>query len=155
MEAPSSNQNLPPLLVLADGDPDDQEFFCNSLLRLHPQVRVNIFANGKELLEYLGTLPEEILPTCFVLGYKMMDLPAPQVLQAISFMQRYKDVPKIVWSNLVAEDQANECLALGALRFVMKPASFEEFDKFIESLSPFFAVAETGDSNTDAETLAG
>jgi CheY-like chemotaxis protein len=142
MEADPVAENSFPHLLLADGDPDDQEFFCSALQQAHPEVRVSILSNGQALLDFLEAYTEAVVPACIVIEYRLPVLSGPEVLQAIGFLPRYKDVPKVIWSHLAMEQQIDECLRLGAAGVIIKPNSLAEMQGVIESVYSFFAVKQ-------------
>jgi CheY-like chemotaxis protein len=121
-------------MLLADDDPDDRTFFSAGMQRVYPQVKVRTFQDGDHLLEYLNHCPPAELPGCVVLDYKMPQLAAPQFLQATGPGTRYAQIPKIVWSTSQRKKDIDECLSLGARRFVIKPVTDRELDALLTSL---------------------
>lgn len=121
-------------VLIADDDPEDIEFFCSGMHRVFPAINVFKFECGEKLLAYLGDPILPIPPSLILIDYKMPPLNAPQILMAIEAEFRYSQTPKIVWSTSERRKERDECLALGASRFVVKPATDCELDLFINSL---------------------
>lgn len=138
MESDLPIEILSPHVLLADCDPDDQEMFCAAMRQLYPRVRTDIFDNGQALLNFLEAYPGSGVPAGIVIEYKLPKLSGPEVLQAIASLARYKHVPKVIWSNVAMEHQVNECLGLGAVRYVIKPDTIEKFNELITSLYSLF-----------------
>lgn len=123
-----------PYMLLAEDDPDDREFFCAGMRRLYPHVNVRTFQDGEELLLYLAQCALSDPPACILLDYKMSRLNAPQILMATGTETPYGKISKIVWSTSERKKDMDECLSLGAVRFVVKPASDRQLDNLLRSL---------------------
>lgn len=121
-----------PSVYLADDDPDDREFFSAGMRRMYPQVEIFLFNDGSELVNALTGSPQ--LPHYLILDYKMPTLSAPQLLEATGAGTRYELIPKIVWSTSGRQKDIDECLQLGAARYVIKPATDLELEIFLKSL---------------------
>lgn len=154
MESDLPFEILSPLVLLADGDPDDQEMFCTAMRQLYPQVRTKVFNNGPSLLNFLEAYPGSGVPAGIVIEYRLPGLSGPEVLQAIGFLARYKDVPKVIWSNVAMEHQVDECLGLGAARYFIKPDTIDKFNEFITSLYSLF-LSDEGPTDSEAGQVAG
>lgn len=129
-----SMMNSPPYVVLADDDPDDQELFCSAMRCYYPQINVRTFHDGDELLAFLETCTMSSLPALILIDYKMPRISAPQILQVTGPNTPYAHIPKIVWSTSERRKDNEECLHLGANRFVIKPDTNHHLDQFIKSL---------------------
>jgi CheY-like chemotaxis protein len=131
--------NIFPFVLLADDDPDDRDFFCAAMQRLYPQVDVRSFSDGDELLEFLRNSRIQGLPGCILLDYKMPRLTGPEVLRATGTGTPYDQIPKIVWSTSTRQIDIDECLRLGATRFLIKPESGLQLEDLIKSLGKYLA----------------
>jgi CheY-like chemotaxis protein len=127
-------------VLLADDDPDDRHFFCEGMRRFFPEIVIHTFQDGDELLHFLDNNPLPVLPACILLDYKMPRLTAPQVLQATGAGTRYAPIPKVVWSTSERKKDIDECLGLGAVRFVIKPDKGSQLDRLINSLGEWFGL---------------
>ena len=123
-----------PYVLLAEDDPDDRDFFCEGMRRLYPHINARTFPDGEELLEFLTQCAIPDLPACILLDYRMPRLNAPEVLLAIGAASRFGHIPKIVWSTSERKKDMDECLNLGAVRFVVKPATDRQLDDLLKSL---------------------
>jgi CheY-like chemotaxis protein len=126
--------NRYPLVLLADDDTDDRHFFCSAMQRLYPHVDLCTFGDGDQVLEYLGRCNPGMLPRCILLDYNMPPFTAPQILHATGPGTQYALIPKIVWSTSRRKQEMEECLSLGATRFIIKPATDAELDEVVRSL---------------------
>lgn len=134
-------------ILLADDDPDDQEFFCSGLHQFYPHIKVAVFSDGGPLLSYLEICSVESFPSCILLDYRMSGISAPQVLMATGVGTRYNYIPKLVWSTSRREKEIEECLLLGAFRFVFKPATDSDLQEFVKSLHCLFQQRLTPSNN--------
>lgn len=124
-----------PYLLLADDDPDDRELFCAAMHRFYPQVGIHTFQDGDELMDFLDNCPGSTLPACMLIDYKMPRLTAPQILQLTGADTRYACIPKVVWSTSERQQDIDECLGLGAVRFAIKPDKDAKLYELIRSLN--------------------
>ncbi|HEY4206177.1 MAG TPA: response regulator [Puia sp.] len=129
--------NVFPFVLLADDDPDDRDFFCAGMQRLYPQVHVLSFQDGDDLLHFLKDSRILGLPGCILLDYKMPRLTGPDFLRATGIGTPYDQIPKIVWSTSTRQIDIDECLRLGAARFLIKPESGPQLDDLIRSLGTY------------------
>jgi CheY-like chemotaxis protein len=123
-----------PCIFLADDDPDDREFFAAGMSRLYPQIDISFFSDGSELLNSLPGCAASALPDYLIFDYNMPNLSAPQLLEATGAGTRYHPIPKIVWSTSGRQKDIDECIRLGAIRYVIKPTTDDELELFLRSL---------------------
>jgi len=131
-------KTLSPLVLIADDDPDDRDFFRSGMQRLYPDIFLITFSDGMNLLDFLANCAASDLPDCLLFDYKMPGLMGPDLLQATGPGSRYAPIPKIVWSTSQRKKDIDECLSLGAARFADKPVTDAELNKLLRSLEPFF-----------------
>lgn len=125
-----------PYITIVDDDPDDQEFLRAGMKRCFPGITVMPFGNGNELLTYLDTCNSKKLPLAMILDYKMPVLTGADVLRITGNGTRYSAISKVIWSTSRLRKEMDECLALGALRWIIKPNTDDELDLAIRSLAP-------------------
>lgn len=121
-------------ILLADDDPDDQEMFLSGIRRQFPDIRVTVANDCEQLLERLKAFSIDEMPDCIVIDYHMPKSNGPECLKATNTSTPYGQIPKIVWSTSRRVQDAQECLALGASRFVTKPDSMAQLETFVKSL---------------------
>jgi CheY-like chemotaxis protein len=121
-------------ITIVDDDPDDREFLCAGMQRCFPNVTVMAFGKGSELLTYLDTCKDKELPAAMILDYKMPGLTGADLLRNTGKGTPYSSICKVVWSTSRLSKEIDECLALGALRWLVKPSTNDELDSAIKSL---------------------
>jgi CheY-like chemotaxis protein len=96
---------------------------------------VRTFGRGSELLTFLDTCNDRRLPLAMILDYRMPGLTGADVLRNTGKGTPYSTICKIVWSTSQLRKERDECLALGALQWIVKPATDGELDLAIRSLA--------------------
>ena len=123
-------------ITIVDDDPEDREFLRAGMQRCFPDITVMPFGNGNELLTYLDKCKSKKLPIAMILDYRMPGLTGADVLRITGNGTPYSSISKVVWSTSRLLKEMDECLALGALRWIVKPSTDNELDLAIRSLAP-------------------
>ena len=127
-----------PYILIADDDPEDQELLAERFQRLQPAAGVECVANGYQVLDYLRNCLTADLPAVLVVDYKMPGITGAEVLQAIQHEERYRDLPKVVWSTSNNQEYIDRAMNSGADRYFTKPHDMQNFDKMVKYLSDLF-----------------
>ena len=127
-----------PYILVADDDPDDQEMLAERFRRSDPTVRFRWVANGYEVLDFLRSCPNEELPRLMVIDYKMPGMTGAEVLQCIQHEERFRQIPKVVWSTSANKEYVDKALNSGADDYFAKPADMASFDKLVGQLTELF-----------------
>ena len=135
-----------PYILVADDDPDDQEMLAERFQRVHPAAGVRLMSNGYQVLDYLRNCPTEDLPELLVVDYKMPGITGAEVLQAIQHEERYRHLPKVVWSTSNNQEYIDRAMNSGADKYFTKPHDMRSFDKMVEFLSQLFQSRQKGRS---------
>lgn len=112
------------IIVLAEDDEEDIEFFKDALSELQIDNNLTVVENGVLLISFLE---KAITPPDFV----FMDLNMPfknglQCLREIRSSDKWKMLKTIILTTSSSDEQRNKCYAMGADLFLTKPASFKE-----------------------------
>ena len=127
-----------PYILVTDDDPEDQEMLADRFRRRNPGVEVECLLNGYDALTYLHNCPSAELPVLMVIDYKMPGLTGAEVLKSIQHDDRYKNIPKIIWSTSNNREYMDRCMQSGADKYFTKPSDMPGFDKMIDYLTGFF-----------------
>ncbi len=122
------------MVLFAEDDEDDQEFITLAFNKATSEHRLHITNNGQEAMEYLSNLPEQHLPCLIVLDLNMPVLNGVQTLEALKKMDRYQDIPKVIFTTSDSSDDRAKCLAIGANGYEVKPHNMNEIVNTIEKL---------------------
>ncbi|HEV7783638.1 MAG TPA: response regulator [Chitinophagaceae bacterium] len=116
-------------ILLGEDDPDDQEMLTDVFSSLDKSFTLLFVNNGKEVVSALGKLKDEQMPCLIVLDYNMPGMNGAEILKEIASNERYKDIPKIMWSTSGSDKFKKTCLELGALDYVIKPSNNDDLKK--------------------------
>lgn len=133
-----TSRDLPSKFILiGEDDADDQEMLKEVFTSIDASFVLFFVDNGKEVLSALEKLKDEQLPCLILLDYNMPGLNGADILCELGTNERYKNIPRIVWSTAGSEKFRNRCLELGATDYVIKPnnmAGLEEAARYILSI---------------------
>ena len=133
-----TSQDLPSrFILLGEDDADDQEMLKEVFTSIDTGFILFFVNNGKEIISALEKLKDDQMPCLIVLDYNMPGLNGADILRELSTNERYKNIPKVVWSTSGSEKFRNICLELGAVDYVIKPnnvVGLEEVARYMLSL---------------------
>ena len=134
----NTSRDLPSkFILLGEDDADDQEMLKEVFTSIDISFVLFFVNNGKEVLSALEKLKDDQMPCLIVLDYNMPGLNGADILQELSTNERYKNIPKVVWSTAGSEKFRKVCLELGAVDYVIKPnnvVGLEEVARYMLSL---------------------
>jgi CheY-like chemotaxis protein len=114
-------------ILIAEDDIDDAETIFHSF-DIHPLFyKVDIVANGKELLDFLETLDGK--PDVILTDINMPIINGIEALVKINENDMLREIPAFVYSTAINPIYAAQCEALGTKGFLIKPFSLSEFNE--------------------------
>lgn len=116
-------------ILLGEDDADDQEMLKEVFTSVDATFILFFVNNGSEILSALEKLKDDQMPCLVVLDYNMPGLNGADILLELSRNERYKNIPKIVWSTSGSEKFRKICLDLGAVDYVIKPNNLNDLEK--------------------------
>ena len=134
----NTSRDLPSkFILLGEDDADDQEMLKEVFTSIDISFVLFFVNNGKEVLSALEKLKDDQMPCLIVLDYNMPGLNGADILRELGTNERYKNIPKVVWSTAESERFKKICLELGAADYVIKPnnvVGLEEVARYMLSL---------------------
>ena len=134
----NTSRDLPSkFILLGEDDADDQEMLKEVFASIDISFVLFFVNNGKEVLSALEKLKDDQMPCLIVLDYNMPGLNGADILRELGTNERYKNIPKVVWSTAESERFKKICLELGAADYVIKPNNvigLEEVARYMLSL---------------------
>jgi len=134
----NTSRDLPSkFILLGEDDADDQEMLKEVFTSIDISFVLFFVNNGKEVLSALEKLKDDQMPCLIVLDYNMPGLNGADILRELGTNERYKNIPKVVWSTAESERFKKICLELGAADYVIKPNNvigLEEVARYMLSL---------------------
>ena len=134
----NTSRDLPSkFILLGEDDADDQEMLKEVFTSIDISFVLFFVNNGKEVLSALEKLKDDQMPCLIVLDYNMPGLNGADILRELGTNERYKNIPKVVWSTAESEKFKKICLEVGASDYVIKPNNvigLEEVARYMLSL---------------------
>ena len=118
-------------ILYADDDLDDVELFTEAVCKISDMC-VLPKADGRQLILSLNELP---LPDVILLDLYMPYHDGRSCIKAIRNLERFDDVPIIVYSTVLVEQMVTQCKMLGADYFIAKPTNFPEILRLVYEIS--------------------
>ena len=115
--------------MIGEDDADDQEMLKDVFSSIDSSFILFFVNNGGEILSALGKLRNDQMPCLIVLDYNMPGLNGADILKELGSNERYKEIPRIVWSTSASEKFRKLCLELGATDYVIKPNNVNDLEK--------------------------
>ncbi|RJR33162.1 MAG: response regulator [Desulfobacteraceae bacterium] len=136
MSQPRKNDKS--VVLIAEDDPDDRFLLEVAFQKFEGDLDFVFVKDGKELMDYLlrpgtngGPLPEVGL---ILLDLNMPKIDGRQALLEIKEREDLKDIPIVVWTTSMEDDDREFCAGLGAEGFVTKPFGFDDLDATISHI---------------------
>jgi CheY-like chemotaxis protein len=116
-------------ILLADDDLDDRYIIQDAFNAINLSHIPFLVEDGEKVLEHLAKIhnDEGTLPSLVVLDLNMPRLSGTQTLRELKSIEHYKDIPVIIFSSSLNVIEMHECRQLGALSYMVKPFTYEEY----------------------------
>lgn len=125
-------------ILLVDDDVEDYEILREFFNEAGLNDQVMHIENGRKAIQYLETSPDdELLPRLIILDLNMPILNGTQTLLYLKQTVRFRNIPIIIFSTSENETERRKCLSLGAVDYMVKPLSLEEYQATIRKFSSF------------------
>lgn len=114
-------------ILLVDDDIEDREIIRDALGDLGYDSVIHFEENGESALSFLeSAFQSGTLPSMVVLDLNMPRMNGTQTLRQLKTDERFKDIPVVIYSTSLNNIERDECLALGAHSYVIKPVSYRD-----------------------------
>jgi len=121
-------------ILIVDDDAEDQMLIKDAFDELHYGEGIHFEDNGETAIKYLqGCLDHNCVPQLIILDLNMPKLNGRQTLKWIKNQEGLKHVTVVIFSTSLNPIEKEECLALGAHSYVIKPISYRESIAIAES----------------------
>ena len=128
-------------ILIADDNPADIEFFQLAFEELGMSPDFLIAKDGGEAIALL----ERDYPVVALVDIKMPKVDGFEVLQTIRATPRLQNLPVIIMSSSVAEQDRQRAIALGAMRYWVKPSRFADAVALVKTLPALVPALRPGD----------
>jgi CheY-like chemotaxis protein len=132
------------LLMVVEDNEAHAELTVSALKSQNIANRIITMKDGQEALDYLrgnGKWAEEtniLIPDLILLDLKMPNIGGKEFLMEIKHDGNLNSIPVIMLTSSGLESDIEECYALGANSYIVKPVSFAEFMKTVTSIPMYW-----------------
>ena len=127
------------LILLIEDNPDDVELTRLALRETDLPTKMVVARDGVEAIEAL--LGEQaIRPQLVLLDLKLPKLNGLDVLQRMRADERTRNLPVVVLTSSLEDEDLARCYALGANSYVRKPVDFARFVDVVNRLGIYWLV---------------
>jgi CheY-like chemotaxis protein len=116
------------MVMLIDDDKDDCEIFCDAAQAVS-ECKCHCVHSSLEALSILDKSKK--LPSCIFLDINIPVMDGVTVLKHIKKNEKFSKIPVVMYSTTSNPNEVQECLRLGANRFIRKTTDYR---KLIASL---------------------
>lgn len=120
--------NKKPHVLIAEDDPDDAYFIRSAFEESNVFSRIDLVANGQELLKYLSDSSNPV-PDLIITDLNMPKMDGYEVISRLKENKNTLNIPVIVLSTSDSEESKLRCQELGAADYLVKPFDIEEFNR--------------------------
>jgi CheY-like chemotaxis protein len=121
-------------ILLAEDDPDDQEFITEALHQIDKTLTIHTVSNGNEVLRFLEKQETANLPQLLILDYNLPERDGGDVLKELQQHSRYKQITMIVWSTSNAPQYMARTKQLGAAYYMVKPCTINGIEEMARQM---------------------
>ena len=128
--------NLPCEVILLDDD-EDHFFFLKKAFQAHSdQITLQHLTDPATLIASLQSA--QTLPSLILLDMHMRGKDGFEILLELKQDPHLRDVPVVVWSGSLADQQVNQCYQAGASSVVIKSADQDSLEAVIGHLCNYW-----------------
>ena len=133
-------------VLLVEDSASDAEMTIRALRKNNLANNLLHVKDGSEALDFIFAAGEyversvEHQPKVILLDIKMPKVNGIEVLRKIRNDDRTKKIPVVMLTSSKEDPDIAKCYALGVNSYVVKPVSFEEFQKAISNLGLFWMI---------------
>lgn len=139
-----ADPNVPPPILLAEDDPDDQTFAREALVAARLSNELVIVEDGEELLQYLrrqgAYAPPAVAhrPALILLDLKMPRMGGLEALAEIKSDPALRSIPIVVLTTSGVDEDIARSYELGVNSFIRKPVTFDGLVEAVVGLGRYW-----------------
>ncbi len=135
----------PPLLLHVEDDQSHSRLFALAVAEARLGASPLVACNAVEAFNLLVRSDRQHdlpLPSLIVVDLGLPAIEGRAILKTLKADARWQAIPVVVFSASALERE--ECLALGAAEYVVKPTAFDGYVEFARSLTKYLGTANAG-----------
>jgi len=117
-------------MIVVEDNPYDAEIIVDAFKQYNSYLKAEILTDGQEALDYMGAACEDgglAWLRLILLDLKLPKVHGLEVLRRLRADEATKDVPIVVFTSSLEENDRIDGLKGGANDYVVKPVKFSEF----------------------------
>jgi CheY-like chemotaxis protein len=133
-----------PVILMAEDDPDDRLLMEEAVAEAGLGVAMRYVADGLDLVNHLTQIKaghgggQESLPELILLDLNMPRMDGREVLEWITVNDDLRHIPVVVLTTTSSPEDRSRVRVLGAVDFLVKPASFEGLVALVRLLPEYW-----------------
>lgn len=142
-----ADKNFAKVLFVEDSK---NEYHLNLMIlrRENAEVKMDHVRDGIEALEYLNKKNKyqdlKDYPDLILLDQRLITMDGDQVLKHIQDNKKLREIPVVMFSGVVNQEEAEKYLKLGASGFYDKPINFDKLSQVVKEIKTLEFVEENG-----------
>lgn len=116
-----------------DDSEDEELLFAEAIRQIDNTMEYRYISSGEKALSLLRSTPE-MLPDIIFLDLNMPRMSGKEFLTAFRKIEKFKQIPVIIYTVSIEEKDRQETMELGATAFMSKHSSFFEMKNGISEM---------------------
>lgn len=129
-------------ILLIEDSHEDADLAIRVLKQDHPGTRVKVVYDGAEAIRYFfdeaDNACSRLFPRVIFLDVKLPRISGPQVLKKLKSHEATRAIPIVIMSSSNQQQDINDCYALGANSYLVKPINFHHYQAMIIHTSRYW-----------------
>jgi two-component system response regulator len=114
-------------ILMVDDDAEDRQIIKDTFDDLGYGAVIHFEENGEEAIRYLHQCVQQgSIPSLIILDLNMPKMNGTQTLRFLKEEIAFAGIPVIIFSTSLNPIERDECLALGAYTYIIKPVSYTQ-----------------------------
>jgi two-component system, response regulator len=130
--------------LLVEDNLDDEELTLRALQKSRIHNHVEVVRDGSEALDFFfgneAQLHLDFLPQLVLLDLKLPKVDGLEVLKALRSHEKTKNLPIVIFSSSLEEQDIKNSYLLGANSYVRKPVDYAQFVDTVRQLGMYWLV---------------
>ena len=122
-------------IILVDDDEDDRYIFQEGFVQAGCKNQFIQFEAGNKFLDYLRLVSREDYPSLVLLDLNMPVLDGREVLRSIKQSTIWNQIPVVVFTTSILDNDRKTCYELGANCFISKPSGYQDVLEVTKSIA--------------------
>jgi len=128
-------------VLLIEDDNDHAEIIQYYINEHSSDIDIMQLKDGKQAIDYIqGDLTENSYPWLILLDLKLPKFSGHEIITRFKSDKRLSEIPLVVFTTSVSEEDINKALSAGANSYLQKPIKVELFEKVITSIIDYWSM---------------